>query len=420
MKLPRLLGSLVIILGVSGMLGWALNISALKGVFSGLETMKANTALGMLLGGLELALLSQKKKNMPLRLCTAALAVAIAALGALTLSEYSSGRNLGLDELLFRDVTQRAGNSFPGRMSPATAFCFVLLGSALWVASQQASRRLKNSVLSGISAALILIGGAVCIGQFLNALLRFQLWNYFGMAVNTAAGFVLLGSGLLAFAKSEEPMTWSLGRTITGAFIMSIAIMITAAGLSWNYTYQLKNAAAWVSHTYQVLREIEEVRAGMTELHSNQLCYLILGDEHLLSMRENAMTEIRSSIEKLSNLTSDNPHQKPRLDQLGPLIAQHVAFGERTILVRRQQGLLAAQKLLALGTDLTLSNEITQVLAAMRDEENSLLVQRERQSEVISASTFLLLPMAVFFSLTILSLALFLLGSAQESVKPRI
>jgi PAS domain S-box-containing protein len=411
LKLPRLLGSLVIILGASGLLGWALNISALKGVFPGLVTMKANTALGMLLGGLGLALLSQERKDMPLRLCTAALAVAIALLGAVTLSEYSSGRNFWLDELLFRDVTQQAGTSFPGRMSPSTAFCLVLVGSALWVASQQASRRLRNSLLSGLSAALILIGGAVCIGQFSNALLNFQLWNYFGMAANTAAGFVLLGSGLLSFAKSEELMTWALGRRITGTFIVSIAIMITAAGLSWNYTYQLKDAAAWVSHTYQVLREIEEVRAGMTEMHNNQLGYLIFGDEHLLLLREKSMTEIRRSIETLGNLTSDNPHQKLRLDQLEPLIAQRVAFGERTILVRRQQGLLAAQRLLALGTDLALSNEIMQVLGAMRDEENSLLVTRERQAEVISASTFLLLPMAVFFSLTILSLALFLLNA---------
>ena len=198
LKLPRLLGSLVIILGASGLLGWALNISALKGVFSGLVTMKANTALGMLLGGLELALLSQEKKAMSLRLCTATLAVAIAAFGALTLSEYFSGRNFGVDELLFRDVTQQAGTSFPGRMSPSTAFCFVLVGSALWVTSQQASRRLRNSVLSGLSAALILIGGAVCIGQVSNVLLNFHLWNYFGMAMHTAAGFVLLGIGLLA------------------------------------------------------------------------------------------------------------------------------------------------------------------------------------------------------------------------------
>ena len=411
LKLPRLLGSLVIILGASGLLGWALNISALRGVFSGLVTMKANTALGMLLGGLELALLSQEKKAMSLRFCTATLAVAIAAIGALTLSEYFSGRNFGVDELLFRDVTQQAGTSFPGRMSPSTAFCFVLVGSALWVTSQQASRRLRNSVLSGLSAALILIGGAVCIGQVSNVLLNFHLWNYFGMAVHTAAGFVLLGIGLLALARSEERMTWALSRSITGAFIVSIAIMITAAGLSWNYTYQLKDAAAWVSHTHQVLREIEEVRAGMTELDNNQLGYLLLGDEQLLSLREKSMTEIRRSIERLRNLTSDNPHQKPRLDQLEPLIAQHVAFGERTIFVRREQGLLAAQQLLTLGTDLALPNEIMHVLGAMRDEENSLLITREKQSEVISTSTFLLLPMAAFFSLTILSLALFLLNA---------
>ncbi len=221
----------------------------------------------------------------------------------------------------------------------------------------------------------------------------------------------MLGSGLLTLARSEGGMVWALDKSVTGGFIVAIAIMVTAAGVSWDYTYQLKDASAWVSHTHQVLKEIEKVRAGMMGLESSQRGYLILGDEHLLAPREQIKTDIRQSIDSLRSLTADNSHQRPRLDQLEPLIVQRTAFGEQTIVVRRQQGFPAAQQMLATRTGIALSADIDRVLGAMRDEEDSLLATREKQSEAVSTATFLLLPVAVFLSLTILSLALFVLNA---------
>ncbi len=261
------------------LLGWAFDIALLKSVFPGLVTMKANTAIGMALGGLALALLSRENIDRPLRLCTAALAVMVITLGAFTLAEYFFGWNLRIDELLFRDAIESAGTSQPGRMSPSTAFCFILVGIALWVASQRILKRLRFSVLSAFGATLIVLGGVAILGQISNALLHFRLWNYFGMALHTAGGFFLLGGGLLALARSERKMTWALDKTTTGGFAVSIAILLTVAGVSWNYTYQLQDAAFWVSHTHEVLKEIEDVRAGLAVRESSQRGYLILGDE---------------------------------------------------------------------------------------------------------------------------------------------
>ncbi len=406
----RIAGGFVFIVGIAVLLGWALNVPLLKSVFPGLVTMKANTALGMTLSGLTLMLLSRDKIDVPLRFCTVALAVVAVALGALTLGEYFLGWNLGIDELLFRDA-EPIRTSLPGRMSTSTAFCFVLVGSALSVASQQILSRLRFSILSGLGATLIILGGVATFGQIANVLFHLRLWNYFGMAVHTAMGFALLGIGLLSLVKGEKGLAWSLDKRITTGFIASIAIMLTAAGVSWNYTSELQDAAAWVSHTHQVLKEIGDVRAGMAELESSQRGYIILGDEHLLASREEIKTEIRKSIENLRSLTADNPRQKPRIDQLAPLISQRTDFGEQTILVRRQQGFASAQHMIALGTGMRLSADVEQVLGALRGEEDSLLVTREKKSEMISTATFLLLPTVVFVSLTILSLALFFLNS---------
>jgi hypothetical protein len=215
-------------LGASGLLGWALDISSLKSVFQGLAPMKPNTATGLVLGGTALALLSRIKTGTPHRFCAAVLATAIAAFGALTLGEYFFGWNIGIDHLLFRDAIQSSVTSRAGRMSPATAFCLVLAGSALWAASQRMFRRFRFSAVPGLGATLAVIGGVACLGQISDALLHFRLWNYFGMAVHTAAGFFLLGSGLLALAGSEGAMEWVLDKSVTGGFIAAIAIMTVA------------------------------------------------------------------------------------------------------------------------------------------------------------------------------------------------
>jgi PAS domain S-box-containing protein len=420
----KIAGSFVFIAGIAVLVGWAFDLSFLKSVFPGLVTMKANTAIGMALGGLALALLSRENVATPIRFCAAALAIAVVALGILTLGEYFFDWNLGIDELLFRDAIQSMGTSQPGRMSPATAFCFVLAGAALWVASQQILRRLRLSVLSALGATLSVLGGAATLGQISNALLHFRLWNYFGMALHTALGFVLLGSGLLALIRGERGMTWALDKTTTGGFAVSIAILLTVAGVSWNYTYQLQDAASRVSHTHEELKEIEDVRAGLAVRESSQRGYLILGDERLLAPREQAKAEILKSIENLRRLTSDSPSQQQRLDELEPPIAQRMELGEQTIAVRRQQGFPAAQRMVAAGTGIALSADIERVLGAMRDEEYSLLATRQKQAEAISTATFLFLPVGVFLSLTILALALFFLNAgvgqraeAEEKLK---
>ena len=410
----KIIGGFLFVAGVIVLLGWAFDIPLLKSVFPGLVTMKANTAIGMALSGMALALLSREKVGAPLRFCTAVLAVVVIALGSLSLGEYFLGLNLGIDELLFRDAIKSVGTSQPGRMSPSSAFCFVLAGMALWSASQQILRQLRLSIQSALGATLIVLGGVASLGQISNALLDFRLWNYFGMAMHTALGFVLLGIGLLALVKSEGGMRWALDKSITIGFIISIATMLTAAGVSWNYTNQLQQTATWVSRTYEVLKEIEDVRADKANIESSQRSYLILGDEHLLAEREHLQTEVRKDIDDLRRLTADDPQQQRYLDQLEPLVAQRTDFGEKIIALRRQQGFSAAQSMLATGPGLAISGDIARVLEAMRAEENSLLVTRQKQSEAISTATFLLLPLGVFLSLTILSLALFFLNAGVD------
>ncbi len=417
-------GICVFTIGMAALAGWMFDITALKSILPGLVTMKANTALGMFLCGSALALISLEKIPKLVRGTIAIIAVVVIALGTLTLCEYFFGWELGIDQLLFHDVANPTGTSQPGRMSPATAFCFLLTGCSLWLASCPSTMQFRLPTLAALAISVIVVGGLSLIGYATDSLFSLRWWNYTGMAINTAVGFLLLGCGLLALVKRQGGLIWSLDKLTTGAFVMGMVSLTALGGASYHFTSQLEQSAGWVSHTQEVLKELEEVSTGVATFGSSERNYINTGDEHLLEPGQSIISSIHEHVDTIRKLTADNPHQKPRLDQLEPLIAQRIEWGEQTVIARRQQGLSAAEQMIAAGRGIALSDSIRQVIKEMEDEEYVLLGQRQKNEQAISTTTFLLLPLGVFLSLTMLSLGLLFLNAgvgerAQTEKKSR-
>ena len=151
-RVATMLGLLVMGIGALVLVGWRFDIAVLKSVFPGFLSMKPNTALGILFGGVALTILSREKVATPARFWAAMMAAAMVAVGALTLSEYLFGWELGIDQWLFHDADHLVGTSQPGRMSPATAFCMVLTSAALLMESQSFSTAIETFCFGGARA----------------------------------------------------------------------------------------------------------------------------------------------------------------------------------------------------------------------------------------------------------------------------
>jgi PAS domain S-box-containing protein len=404
-------------LGIIVLTGWALDIDALKSVFPGLVTMKANTALANLFSGLAFAFLSREKVTRRFRFAAVIMAWAVLAISALTLGEYLFGWDLGIDQWLFHDLPGTVGTSQPGRMSPATAFCFVLIGSALLASARPAQVRSRLPLMAALGVAVIVVGGLALVGYGSETLLSARWWNYTGMAIHTAAGFIALGLILLALVKSEGGLAWALDKSVTTGFVAAIAVMLIAAAVTYNLMDKTVDASKWVAHTQEVLKEIKVLAAGMAELESGQRGYIITGDELALAGRAEIENAVRQHLAEVRQLTSDNPHQQRRLDRLEPLIAQRNDFGDQTIVARRQRGFAVAEQMIANGTGIVLSDKIQLLLQQMEAEEYALLDQRQKESTLASTAAFLVLPLGVFLSMTMLSVGLFLLNAGVDERK---
>jgi PAS domain S-box-containing protein len=403
----------VILLGILVLTGWQLQFEGFKSILSGLLSMAPTTAAGMLVCGAALNLLSQERAK-AFRFLATALAMVAIALGLLVLSEYFFGWDLPLDHWLSR---REAEPSQLVRMAPTTALCFILTGGAVFTAPRRIRSPLKLPLVAALGAAVMVIGVLALIGHVFDAVSGFHSWNYTGMAVHTAAGFLLLGSTTLGLARSRATLGWSLNATTTGGFLLGIVLMVAVAAVSYNLTRQLQRTGILVGHSQEILKEIEEVEVSMLELETDQHSYIITGDETLLEERDALETAVQEHLDKLRELTSDNPNQRRRLDRIQPLIAERIRRGDETLLARRRSGFSAAQERVSAGTGRALLEECNRIFKEMEDDEYALLAKRQKYSETASQMTFLLLPLGVFLSLAGLSLGLFFLNAGMGERK---
>ncbi len=153
----------VIAIGALVFAGWLFDLEPLKRVLPGLVAMKVNAALCFVLAGISLRLLArepagdraqetsgrrtqQARKAAWGTAIAVAGAVVVALVGLLTLGEYLFNRDLGLDQLVLREEEGAIGTAAPGRMAPATALNFLLLGGALLLALPTRAPRSVGSI----------------------------------------------------------------------------------------------------------------------------------------------------------------------------------------------------------------------------------------------------------------------------------
>src|ERR1044072_3687162 len=142
------LAALAFCIGGAALMGWVFNVEVLKRIHPQLVTMKANTAVCLMLASVTVFLLQYNARSTTKRRIALLFAAIIAVVGAITFSEHMFGWNSGLDQLLFHESVAEAGESFPGRMGVAASLNFIFLGIALSFLDARSSRWFRVSTIS--------------------------------------------------------------------------------------------------------------------------------------------------------------------------------------------------------------------------------------------------------------------------------
>ncbi len=254
------------------LLGWATHIDLVKTVLPALTTMKANTAVGLILSAAGLLLVSRPY-------AASAAGLLAVAIGAATLLEYVFGTRLHLDEALFADPLTTS-MPYPGRMSPATAVALIAIGSGIPLA---AGKRNRAQLIA--SHALAVIPGAVgylsLVGYIYGVERLYNFGPYVSVALNTAVCFCMLAAAMLL---TRAPEGWTYGyrhrpiaskvllRLIAIALVLPFATgLLTEAGAAFGFYQPLFGPAlfamlATLSFIWLALRAAGAVRVAEDEM----------------------------------------------------------------------------------------------------------------------------------------------------------
>ena len=202
MPFARTIAVLCMAVGITAMIAWWLSKPLFDSLLPGLGTMKPNTALCFLVGGLSLAgLLAQSRRaadgaiNRLLIRIQPAAALLLLLIAGSTLISYVLQMPIGIDKLLVRDDLPNPMTVFPWRMSPISAISFSLLAIAMLPWPARLTRlwlAMELIVLLTLVSAFIMV-----LGYAYQAASLYSLPGFSVVALHTAIGLLLLTKAVL-------------------------------------------------------------------------------------------------------------------------------------------------------------------------------------------------------------------------------
>src|SRR6478672_457512 len=181
----------------------------------------------------------------------------------------------------------------------------------------------------------------------------------------------------------------------TGA---SIVILILSSITSYLSIKNLLESNNMVSHTHEVIYNLNAAKMTMTEAQTGVRGYLITGESRFLDSHRNSEVETREYLQRLQDLTIDNAAQQASLRQLKPLSYSFFRYLERRIKEKRDNRNVLTHDL-SRGKELM--DQIRVQLNTMEKREDVLLANRTETSARYGNYTSMLIIAAALIAVLI-------------------
>jgi methyl-accepting chemotaxis protein len=182
-------------------------------------------------------------------------------------------------------------------------------------------------------------------------------------------------------------INWTFGRKLALGFAIAVLTLLVIGISGYRSTEHLIDNDHWVTHTHEVRTKLADLLSVLKDAETGQRGFVIVGEDAFLEPYRSALPEIDRSMSELRRLTADNDVQQRRLTELKPLVDAKLSELQRTIELRRGQGLEAALKLVASGEGKVAMDKIRSVIGQMDGDEANLLKERNSSAELSAENT---------------------------------
>lgn len=201
----------------------------------------------------------------------------------------------------------------------------------------------------------------------------------------------------------------SFNKRISSLFLLAGGLLAANALLLYISFTDMHRQTQWVSHTYEVIGELEGVMSDLKDIQSSQRGFAITAQDDYLTPYSLALPKLEKRLQLLEGLLSDNPAQRERLAALSKNARERAAIATDVIALTRDKGQSAAFTAIKEGHGKHVMDGIRSLLNEMITYEKDLLLQRQVYVQNAAGITFFLAVAGFVIGLGVLVLAFVLI-----------
>ncbi len=207
-----------------------------------------------------------------------------------------------------------------------------------------------------------------------------------------------------------------IGSRITVGFSISLLAVIAIGLASYKSAKRLDDTTKWLTHTYEVERNLEQVLSYLIDAETGARGYALTGVDDYLEPLTLAHDKIREPLAAVRTLTNDNPSEQVRVFQLEELARKRLAIADDLVETRRKGGMTGAEAHVKEGVGKKTMDAARTVVDEMKAEEERLLnIRKEESAAAVGAANAISLG-GMILSLLVVGVGAFLV--ARSITKP--
>jgi PAS domain S-box-containing protein len=161
-----------------------------------------------------------------------------------------------------------------------------------------------------------------------------------------------------------------------GYVVSSLTLVLIGIG-TYRSTVGYQEVADRRQHSRVVITTLETILQVTLDAESSARGYALTGSEPFLEPYRASVGSANQKMDSLRTPLRDDGVQRARLDRLKALIDQRFAASQKTIEIRRDEGLAAAGRQVGTGEDKQITDGIRGIVAEMEGEERLGLLQAD-------------------------------------------
>ena len=170
-----------------------------------------------------------------------------------------------------------------------------------------------------------------------------------------------------------------LPASMMASFVVAVLAVVLIAFFSYGSLQSRAQAAALVSHTFEVVEQLQGLLSSVKDAETGQRGYLLTGSEQYLEPYNTAKSSLPGKLKSVRELTAANPSQQQRLDSVERLVADLIAELGQTIETRRAGNPEAARAVVRTDRGKAAMDSIRALLADIEREERATLNARQTE-----------------------------------------